>query len=137
MIPLADRVLIKPDTHSEETESGLIVKRAWHPEQTGTVVAVGRVSHPRKAQAEAIACEVDRVADFLEPRETVTLADVQCLRDAAALLRAVVAVEPEVKAGDYVVFSWQAGQEITVDHGSERYLLLRQSDILCVLEGVQ
>ena len=96
MIPLADRVLIKPDTRSEETESGLIVKRAWEPEQTGTVVAVGQTTCGR--------CQT--------------------------------VIPSEVKPGDYVVFSWQAGQEITVDHGAERYLLLRQSDILCVLEGV-
>lgn len=40
----------------------------------------------------------------------------------------------DVKVGDSVVFSWSAGQEIYVD--DERYFLLRESDILAVLEGV-
>lgn len=46
-------------------------------------------------------------------------------------------IPSDVKPGDAVVFSWQVGQEITVNHGEERYLLMRQSDILCVLEGAE
>jgi co-chaperonin GroES (HSP10) len=134
MRPLADRVLIRPDVVPEETASGLIVKRAWQPEQTGTVAAVGPVTHPKKEQAEALASGVDRIAAFLATRETLTDEDVQCLRGAAGMLRGLTAVEPEVKAGDPVLFGWQVGQEIVVNHGEERYLLMRQSDILCVLE---
>lgn len=93
--PLADRVLILPDTPPETTESGLILRERWKPEQTGTVVAVGTRTCPRCGPSE-----------------------------------------PEMKAGDYVVFSWQAGQEIWVNHGEARYLLLRQEDVLAVVEGV-
>lgn len=40
----------------------------------------------------------------------------------------------DVKVGDYVIFSWQAGQEIWVNDGEERYLLMRALDVLAVIE---
>jgi chaperonin GroES len=42
---------------------------------------------------------------------------------------------PSVNVGDTVVFSWQSGQEIVID--DERYILMRDADILAVLEGVR
>ena len=56
----------------------------------------------------------------------------------------VVAVGPpdnprhtnDVQPGDYVVFSWQVGQELWVNHAQQRYLILREADILAVVEGV-
>jgi co-chaperonin GroES (HSP10) len=50
------------------------------------------------------------------------------------LLRDLVRKEPSVKVGDTVLFSWASGQEITVDDGKETYLLMRESDLLAVLE---
>jgi co-chaperonin GroES (HSP10) len=47
-------------------------------------------------------------------------------------LLSLVRPAPLVKIGDYVVFSWASGQEIHVD--DEKYLLMRESDILCVLD---
>ena len=41
---------------------------------------------------------------------------------------------PCVQTGDTVVFSHKSGQEIQVD--GTRYLIMRESDILAVLEGV-
>ena len=40
----------------------------------------------------------------------------------------------EVQVGDTVIFSWTSGQEVFID--DERYLLMRESDIMGVLEGV-
>ena len=40
---------------------------------------------------------------------------------------------PSVKVGDVVVFSWQSGQEVTI--AGERFILMREDDILGVLEG--
>ena len=37
-----------------------------------------------------------------------------------------------VKAGDVVLFSWQAGQELLLDE--RRYLMLHQDDILAIVE---
>lgn len=42
------------------------------------------------------------------------------------------AERPEVKPGDVVLFSWQAGQEVLID--GERVLLVHQDDILAILE---
>lgn len=42
---------------------------------------------------------------------------------------------PQVEVGDSIVFSWTAGQEIYVD--DERFFLMRESDVLAVLEGVE
>jgi co-chaperonin GroES (HSP10) len=55
----------------------------------------------------------------------------------------VVAVGPpdnprhtnDVKPGDYVVFSWAVGQELWVNHAQTRLLILKESDILAVVEG--
>lgn len=41
---------------------------------------------------------------------------------------------PLVNVGDVVVFSVKSGQEIQVD--GERHLIMRESEILAVLEGV-
>ena len=40
----------------------------------------------------------------------------------------------DVKVGDTVAFSWTSGQELLID--DERFFLMRESDILAVLEGV-
>ena len=40
-----------------------------------------------------------------------------------------------VKVGDHVVFSWQVGQEISLNMGEARYLLMRESDLMAVIEG--
>ncbi len=40
----------------------------------------------------------------------------------------------DVQVGDTVAFSWQSGQEVYIDE--DRFFLLRESDILAVLEGV-
>lgn len=39
----------------------------------------------------------------------------------------------DVKVGDTVLFSWTSGQEIQIE--DERYFLMRESDVLAVLEG--
>jgi chaperonin GroES len=126
--PLGDRVLIRPEMPDERTDSGLYLAEHRKPEQTGTVVAVGPCAHPRKAEAEDMAKTIESMlsgAGWLEP-----------IYGAADLLRRVTAREPQVKPGDYVVFSWTAGQEIWVEDGEERLLLMRESDILCVVEGL-
>lgn len=120
--PLADRVLIRPDAQPTMTESGLHLAEQWKPEQTGTVVAVGRGRHPFKDEAFSLAHKLDCIGD-----------EIAC--DAAQMLRDLTGKEPEVKVGDAVIFSWQAGQELIVNHGQERYVLMRESDILAVVEG--
>lgn len=42
---------------------------------------------------------------------------------------------PEVQPGDYVIFPWSAGQEFLLEN-DERYIVLRYTDVLAVVEGV-
>lgn len=131
--PLQDRILIKPEIPPNITESGLILQEERKPEQTGTVVAVGPCSHPMKDIAEDLAHRLAVWAHGVsigDDAQNLLIAAQECLKD-------VVRKEPEVKVGDYVVFSWTSGQEIWVEDGQERYLLMREADILCVVEGVE
>lgn len=49
----------------------------------------------------------------------------------------IVAVGPkvkEVKPGDFVQFSWSAGQEFFVNDGEDRLFVMNETDISAVLE---
>jgi chaperonin GroES len=125
--PLGNRVLIRPEPAQDRTESGLWIQEDKKPDQTGTVVAVGQPVHPRKQEAEAMAERL--CAAFVDVHM-----DDPVIGAAADLLVELVRREPVVKVGDFVMFSWQSGQELTVD--GERYLLMPEDDLLAVLEGV-
>lgn len=120
MTPLSDRILIKPELAPTQTASGLHLAEHWKPEQTGTIVAIGRPKHPRKDEAFKLAKRLDKLLTPLA-------------QSAAQLLRALTGREPDVHVGDYVLFSWQAGQEVWVNDGEHRYLLMREDDILAVI----
>lgn len=118
--PLGNRILIRPEPAQDKTESGLWIAEQKKPDQTGTVVAVGVPVHPKRDEAIAAAEWLDDQGD-----RHIEVAD---------LLRALVRRHPIVQVGDVVVFSWQSGQELTVD--GERFLLMPEDDLLAVLEGV-
>src|SRR6266481_2001419 len=101
--PLKDRVLILPEAPSDTTPSGLILAEHRKPEQTGTVVAVGLTEHPRREEALAIAEALSKDSE-----------DFGGLPD---LIRELVNHQSAVAVGDYVVFSWTAGQEVWVEDG--------------------
>lgn len=42
--------------------------------------------------------------------------------------------QPPLHVGDAVVFSWMGGQEIRLEDDGERYLILREDDLLAVIE---
>lgn len=128
--PIKDRVLIKPLIPPTVTDSGIILMEQPKPEQTGTVIAVGPCIHPRRAEALELSDKLFTVAGLSERSDDL-------LMDASSLLTALVRKEPDVKVGDYVVFSYVAGQEIWINDHEERYLLMRESDILCVVEGLE
>jgi len=124
--PLGNRILIRPELAQDRTESGLWIQENKKPDQTGTVVAIGTLTHPRKQEAEDVAY------GMFHERQT---SDCTCdICKGRRLLLELVAREPIVKVGDFVLFSWQSGQELVVD--GERYLLLPEDDLLAVLEGV-
>lgn len=126
--PIKDRILVKPDLPPKTTESGLIMAEHRKPEQTGTVIAVGPCAHPLKQEAEEMAAWLTECSDP------------NCERGrcrASRLMLDLVRKEPAVKPGDYVVFSWTGGQEIWVENGEERYLMMTENDILAVVEGLE
>lgn len=132
--PLGDRVVIKADVEDrapEQTESGLVLAKtmaaavegsdsedSWF---VGTVVAVGPLVNRFDVR--------QWVTRYLKGVGKVpVLAD----RMLAELGRLPADCPDPVQVGDRVTFSWAAGQQITVD--GERFLILKQSDILAVLE---
>ena len=124
--PLGDRVMIRPDQPPAQTASGLWVSEDRKPEQTGTVIAVGRSSHPLREVALDISNELRQA----EPTGIVANA-------AANLLERLVAYEPSVQVGDYVLFSWTAGHEVQLHDDGVTVLVMPESDILAVIgEGV-
>lgn len=125
LIPLGDRVLIRPEERPEQTESGLFVSEHRKPHTAGWVVAVGECAHPRKAETEL-------AANALEFITASSDADCDTICDCADLLRDLVRREPSVKIGDYVLFSWQSGQLFEMD--DEKLLIMRETDILAVVE---
>lgn len=118
--PLGERVLVKPFPQETMTESGLHLVEHKKPDEMGTVVAVGFARHPKKEEAEQFADRYDGGTE------------IDC--ELAALLRDLVRKQPSVKVGDTVLFSWASGQELTLNDGAETYLLLKESDLLAVLE---
>jgi len=97
LMPLTDRILVKPDEADNTTASGLVLIRDHTPENVGTVVAL-----PPRCGHHCPECGTK------------------------------VFTEPSVKVGDTVLFGYDAGQQVTID--DERYLLMREDDLLCVLE---
>lgn len=140
MIPLkvlGDRVLVRPDVLSnapEQTASGVYLAQSMAAAITGedyttsvhrgTVIAVGNPTHSLKHEAEALALKL--IATY------GTFADDADAIDAAHMLRDLVRRQPSVCVGDDVLFSHDAGQQITLD--GETYILLRESELLAVVE---
>lgn len=125
LVPLGDRILIRPDVVAQTvTESGIALVEEDPDETTGVVVAVGRPRHPRKDEAFALAERMSDCTDDNCPRA-------EC--EGARMLRELTGREPVVQVGDRVGFARYGGQELRLNN--ERYLLLREADLLVVLEN--
>lgn len=130
--PLGDHILIKPIPNPTETESGLTLVEHRKPETMGEVIAVGPCPHPLKAEAEEAA---RGILDIIDTKYSLQWdEEIDAIMKAAALLRDITQREPPVKAGDLVIFPWTAGREVQLDDTGDRYLLMRESDVLAVLE---
>ena len=86
---------------------------------------------------EANPTETDSGIQLVEHRKPETMGEVVALPERIAVECAecghVSYKVADVKVGDTVLFSWTAGQEVQID--DERYFLMRESDVLAVLEG--
>lgn len=129
LIPLGDRVIVKPDPRPTETASGLaLVEEGWRPEYTGVIVSMGQTRHPLADEACSTAArlETDITEALWEDRELRPVVE-----QAASLLRRLSGPAPEVAVGDRVIFGSNAGMVTRINE--ERYFVMRQSDILAVL----
>ena len=130
---LGDRVLVKPDRNEnapEATESGVILAATLAAAVTGsdptlsvsrgTVAAVGRPEHPLRHEAEDLAAKL-----MLWSQDDRAI-------DAAAMLSDLVRILPSVHVGDDVLFSHDAGQQITIEN--EIWVILHEHELLAVVE---
>ena len=133
---LGPRVLVRPDVNRnapEQTEAGIYVATSlaaavtgedptmsWH---RGTVIAVGQPKHPLEDEAVSLADKVSTSA-------SVALDD-QVFHDAAQMLRDLVRRRSCVAINDDVIFSHDAGQEVTID--AETYLILHEDEVVAVI----
>lgn len=130
---LGNRVLVKPDveTHAptQLPGSGLYLAPSMASAVTGsdetiafhrgTVISIGTPRHPLHHEAITLA---DKLAHDSG----------QHAHDAALLLRDLVRREPSVHMGDDVIFSSDAGQEVTVD--GDVFLILHDNELLAVVK---
>lgn len=129
---LGDRVLVKPDTLDNAPErlaSGIVLAKslaaavtgsdAEHSITRGVVIAVGHPKHPKEAEALELA---DRIVAW----------HVMTWEEDSELLRDLVRREPCCNVGDDVLFSYDAGQALTIE--DESYILLHENDLLAVVE---
>lgn len=134
--PLRDRVLIRPDEPEDMTESGLHVVEHRKPEQSGTVSAVSR-SHPQRDQ-------IERAIDWLRDHRGNIAAvlsngyddEAQCdfIDQLMLWLHELSGSAASVRRGERVVFSWTAGQELLMPDSGERYFMIKDSDLLAVID---
>ena len=106
--PLADRVVLKSAEVEETTKSGIILTgSAKEKPVVSEVIAVFANALIPRVVSEVIAVGPGGVVDGKE-------------------------VKMYVKAGDKVIFSKYAGTEVKLD--GEEYIIVRQSDILAIVE---
>ena len=94
LVPLFDKVVLKPLVAEETTKSGIVL-----PGQ----------AKEKPQQAEVIAVGPGGIVDGKE-------------------------VSMQVKTGDKVIFSKYSGTEVELDQDEEKYVIVKQSDILAVIE---
>lgn len=136
--PLGDRVVIKADLDDRapvQTESGLVTAKtlaaavegtdqaeSWF---VGTVIALGPLVNKLELRPFVL-----RKLRELEQYKFVKHEEICALRFA---IEDVPTETPEcVHLWDRVCFSWTAGQEVIVN--GEKYLMLKASDVLAVLD---
>ena len=135
-----DRVLIRADREDKaptQTASGLYVAQSlaaavdgsdsgesWF---VGTIVQLG----PLVRRFDVRDTVFDWLTELIDHGHDMSVAELKALR---TRIRNLPQEHVDtLKVGDRVVFSWASGRQVTID--DERYVVLRQDDVLGVLEG--
>lgn len=121
--PLGHRILVKPDTPPEATDSGLVLPQdRHHVPVSGVVMAVGDgPQRDQRIRLAAIARCMALAADCSSPD---ALAAMRRYRDE------IERFDPPLAVGDRVVYPVDAGLEITED--GHTYILLNQDDVAVI-----
>lgn len=137
---LGDRVLVQPDVNKnapEQTDGGIFLAGSLAAAVTGedpttsihrgTVVGVGTPTHPLKHEAEVLAEKLSSI-----PEHHWRDGDLwEIAEDGARMLHDLVRRVPCVSVGDDVIYSRDAGQEITIE--TETYVILHEHELLGVV----
>lgn len=136
----ADRVLIRADREDKaptQTASGLYVAKSlaaavdgsdsgesWF---VGTIVQLG----PLVRRFDVRDTVLDWLTELIDEGHDIAQVELKCLR---ARIRNLPQEHADpLSVGDRVVFSWASGQRVAI--GEDKYVVLRQDDVLGVLEG--
>lgn len=126
--PLGHRILVKPDTQPENTDSGLILQttREYVP-MSGTVAELGPGGHQLRYRTRQRA-----IQDCLEMLESTArmfgpLAALQVARENVSGLLGTTEPEREIQVGDRVAFPREVGLRL-VEDGVE-YVILNEEDV--------
>lgn len=136
---LGDRILVRPDVddRAPEQQGAVFVAKSLAAAVTGsdavtsvsrgTVMAVGRPRHPLHDVAEDLARRLLKAAGILTIPWIVDLA-----RDAAKFLLDVTRRQPCCAIGDDVLFAYDAGQRIDLEH--DTFIILHEADLFAIVE---
>ena len=126
--PLGHRILVKPDSPPEQSESGLVLPQDRdHIPVSGTVIEVGPGGNQMRYRTRQRA-----ITDCLEVIESAErmwghLAALQIVRENVAALLGTSEPEREVHVGDRVAFGFASGVTYTED--GEEYIVLNEDDV--------
>ena len=137
---LGDRVLVRPDVNANAPEQvgSVYVATSLAAAVTGedpsrslcrgTVVAVGRPRHPKRHEAEALATDLAWIHD-----EALIIEEkgYDIVKQAKDLLKDLVRREPCVAVGDDVLYSHDAGQQLTIK--DETLIILHEHELLGIV----
>ena len=146
--PLGNRIIVRPEPAETESAGGIIFPQSYGkpPAMSGTVMALGQgpaylqrihawaCDEVHRERAKAVKACIDIVREFDETFRHPPVT--QCVleemgRYLAGLKRPTPPViAHEVEVGDYVAFSFTAGQQMTVD-GSE-LIVMAEDDVQAV-----
>jgi co-chaperonin GroES (HSP10) len=138
---LGDRVFVRPDVAPEPPDSTIVLTDQQKVSLThGTVVAVGEgpelVEQALQRAFRALYVEMDRyILDDVGGPET--RAAMACVKRRAREILTNYAAEHLVMPGDRVIFPPDAGEEIRFAHDETPLLVMREGDILGVVETAE
>ena len=138
IIPLANRVLIKPDPPPEQTASGLHIPdnatREKDFEMSGIVVRTGTGPASAQRVRDAMITQFHKLIDTVAD-STPSTGVCAVLKRELARMRLEAVNLSEIHPGDHVAFPYTAGTVLEAD--GVRHLLMNEDQVVAILERAQ